>query len=451
MDWNEKSVFGTNVPVATKKDLLVYPVDSDLTSSAMMAIRRRNSEGDYVRVANFTESSKLTARTNGKWVVLFGGGSNTLFSVDATNKVSESSLIITNDGFILSDDTFVGHYSGPESYFAIRTFEYNAANNNWTSIDAAELPVLTNVAGNADWRTYQVTDTHLSITDYSNETDLHIKIYERMSDRSWNLIEDFSIGVAPQGSPFYNGVDTVALSTPVLSVEGGSMGIVQLWVKSNGEWSRQDTLSIPSIGYQPTGSLGYKSVFLDPETLLVNAFFDGFGNGGSSRNAGRVLMLAKNSSGLWEPVADIDGPGVYGLGIGVNDHDLIINSFDLPNGVTTFHYAAKCFYRPLNVTCNNQQVTDCNDLSAAELYTINNPECGVPDVNLLGASLINNQALQLQFSFVRPYGATVFCNATVTCPAPSVTPGPTKVSASVRFELGVACLVSSVVASLFLM
>jgi hypothetical protein len=56
-----------NFPVVTKKDLLVY---FDTRGEPTMAITRRNNEGFYEHVANFTQHYSALATTNGKWVAL---------------------------------------------------------------------------------------------------------------------------------------------------------------------------------------------------------------------------------------------------------------------------------------------------------------------------------------------------------------------------------------------
>lgn len=464
MNWVSNTAVSTSIMVATGGDLLVY-WDVSIPFPGQIAIRRRNSEGDYPLVANSTVTYTPDARTNGKWVVMIAPKAvsgpdlpNTLFSVDADNKVSEQSTIYTTDGFILSDDTFVGY--DPEmdgEVFYLRTYEYNSAIKNWTVIAAANLPVTTDVEGKGDWRSYQVSDTHLSITDYSNSSNYRIQIYARQPNKSWNMTDDFSTNVtfSTPGSPFFNGVDTVAYAIPEQGIEDGSYGIVYLFTKTNGEWSLQNYLTVASVGYKRRGYLGYKCLFLDADTLLVNAASEEAPD--MPYSAGRVLMLTRDSNGVWQPVADIDGGDpFFGKGMNVNNHDLIISAILTQ---LRFHSAPKCFHHPINVTCNSQQVTDCNDLSRSELYTLNNPECGAVDATLLGVSLINNQALEMQFSFARqiPLGAaTVSCTTTVTCPAPPVAPvaavAPVgKVSAAPSSHFGVASLFGTLVASLFFM
>jgi hypothetical protein len=447
MGWTSKStIMGSpNFPVVTKKDLLVY---FDTRGEPTMAITRRNNEGFYEHVANFTQYYTTLATTNGKWVALLGEG-NMLFSVDATNNVSEPSYIYSYGGFLLSDDTFVAYNTDSDGNYTIRTYVYSAAHNNWTSIAGTELFVTTGVTFVGDWSTFKVSDTHLTLTDYTNGGNYTIKIYERLSDRSWSLTDSFAVNSTLEvpGSPIFNGVDTVAYAIPAASNqdEALSYGFVFIYAKVNGQWSLQNTFSATSVGYRAPAYLGWSTVFLDADTLLVSAGLEGYSNS----DAGRVLMLKRNTNGVWEEVLDFVGPSNFGLGIGVNDYDLIIPSLNLLSGNSlTFYVTPRCFYQPINVTCNIQQVTDCKDLSSAELYTINNPQCGTITANLLGLSLVNNQALEAQFSFTRDFGSTVYCNATVTCPAPPVTPTSKNVSSADVLQLGLASLFVSVAAIL---
>jgi hypothetical protein len=424
MGWTARSSTNSyNLPVVTKKDLLVY-YDGD----SSMAITRRNNEGVYVHVANYTKDTSVLATTNGKWVALLGEG-NQLFSVDATNQVSETSYIGAIGGFLLSDDTFVGLYP-TEDGSSIRTFEYNTAGNNWTSIAGTELFAVTDLIYQGDYSAYQVSDTHLVLTDTTGGNHT-IKIYERLANRSWSLIDSVAVdsSFSMPGSPIYNGVDTIAYASPLKSENGEeSLGYVFIYTKLDGQWSLRNTFSATSVGYRPPTLLGWRTVFLDADTLLVSAGYEGF----SYPDAGRVLMLTRSTNGTWEAVLDLVGSEVFGLGIGVNDYDLVIPSLSLGGNFLTFNVAPRCFTEPINVTCNIQQVTDCADLSSAELYTVHNPQCGTVTANLLGLNLVNNQALEAQFSFTRDFGSTVYCNATVTCPAPPVTTVATPVNNNVN-------------------
>jgi hypothetical protein len=165
-----------NVGVATRKNLLVY-------------LDASNSE---LSVANFTEQVSPYAVTNGEWTAVLPLESGaTLFNIDASNNLSNSSFIQnTIGGFILSDDTFVGYDPVSENgdgNYTIRTYEYNAANNTWTSIAAADLQVTFEPTFYGDFSSYRASDTHLTFLDTTTE-NYTIQIYERQADKSWTMV-----------------------------------------------------------------------------------------------------------------------------------------------------------------------------------------------------------------------------------------------------------------------
>jgi hypothetical protein len=421
-----------------------------------MGISRRNSEGIYEHVANFTEYATPYASTNGKWVVLSGEGV-ALFSVDSNNKVSNGSQVRANGGFVLSDDTFVGFDPVSETddgNFTIRTYQYEASNNTWVNIPGTELVVQTVVSVSGDFTSYRVYDNHLVIADISEGPDnMTVNLYERLVNKSWSFVESIQVNASGSDSftVLYNGVDTLAFGL-LAQYESSSAGAVRIFTKKNGAWSEQ--LFTPStLGYTGIAYLGFSGSFVDENSLLFGAAFEGFTGSSSPANIGKVVMFSRTDNGNWEPAVDLDGStgDVFGVGVGVNDHDIVISSVNLlVASAVTFHTAPRCFYQPINVTCNNQQVTDCADLSSAELYTINNPQCGAVTTNLLGLSLVNNQALEAQFSFTRDFGSTVYCNATITCPAPPVTPTSNNVNNAGVLQLGLASFFVTVVGLLTL-
>jgi hypothetical protein len=252
-------------------------------------------------------------------------------------------------------------------------------------------------------------------------------LYERLVNKSWSFIESIQVNASYSGgfALHYNGVDTLAFGL-LAQYESISVGAVRIFTKKNGAWSEQ-FFTPSTLGYTGIAYLGFSGSFVDENSLLFGASYEGYTSSSTPTNVGKVVMFSRTDNGNWEPAVDLDGAtaDVFGVGVGVNDHDIVISAVALTgSGSGTFYTAPRCFYQPINVTCNNRQVTDCADLSSAELYTINNPQCGAVTANLNGLSLINNQALEAQFSFTRDFGSTVYCNATITCPAPPVTTAP---------------------------
>ncbi len=454
MNWSTvASLSGPYYQVATKKDLLIY---NDVSSTSVMAIRRRNADGIYVPVGNFTEVTSPFASTNGKWVSLYGEGM-ALFSIDNNNHISNVSFVTANGGFLLSDDTFVGYDPvSPlnDGNFTIRTFEYNASNNTWLNIPGTEVVVTTPVNYMGELSTYRATDTHLVFADFTNGSDISVKFFERQADKSWKFIESL-----PVNSTFgpvsvnYNGIDTLVCSTPSPQF-GTESGIVFVYTKSNGMWNEQ-TFTTTSVGFKPQGYLGYATVFLDANNLMVTASLEGYPGNNMPNGVGKVLMMTRNANGAWEPSVDLpsptEGSGIWGLGVGVNDFDIIVPNIVLPNGPSTtsltFYTIPRCFAQPINVTCNDEQVSDCSQVDISALYTINNPQCGAVHTTLTSVGLEASKAIQAHFSFTKFFGAPASCNATVTCPAPPVvvTQTPSKVSSAGALEFAITSLIVSVV------
>jgi hypothetical protein len=447
LDWSTATSLSFGIfPVATKKDLLVY-LDASNSELSVMAVRRRNNEGVYVHVANFTEQVSPFASTNGKWVALQGEG-NYLFNIDENNNLSNSSFIPTIGGFLLSDDTFVGFDPVSENgdgNYTIRTYEYSTENKNWTEITGTELVVPFVAQSIADISSYRATDTHLVIVDYSNPESLSVRIYNRLANLSWSLTENVPVNstLSEINSPHYNGVDTLVYS--LVAEEGGSIGIVFIYTKINGQWVEQK-FTTESVDYRPVGYLGLSIAFVDANNILISAGLEGYtGGSGTPTSAGKVLFVTRGSDGKWEPALDLVGPNLFGLGVGVNDHDIVVPSLLVSESSTaglTFYVAPRCFAQPINVTCSNQQVNDCSDVDISEMYTINNPQCGAITANLNGFSLVNNQAISAEFTFTRGYGADFSCNATVTCPAPPVAAN-NNVNSAIVLQLGLASLLVS--------
>ncbi len=440
-----------------KNDLLVYP-DTSNSAAPALAIRRRNAEGIYVPVANFTENVQVYVITNGKWIATtaLSGTAATLFTIDDNNNISNGSTIAsTVGGFLLSDDTFVGYDPSPlsDGNFTIRTYQYEASNNTWLNIPGTELVVRTTAAYLGDASTYRATDTHLVILDTFDPQNFTINIYERQADKSWKLVDSVPVNsTADQlpGGVSYNGETLVyARFAELLASNPSTYGAVYLYTKTANAWTYQ-RFDLLELGYKPVGLMGFSVIFIDADTMLVSVAFDGYS--GQTIAGGKVLMLTREN-GVWNPTLDlIGGAGLFGFGMAINNNDLILVSLTAVSGGygVTFYTAPLCFSKPINATCNDKQVDSCTDLTATPLYTVNNPQCGAVTAKMNGFSLINNQELEVQFSFTKGFGPAVYCNATVTCPAPPVAPvaniqaTPTKVSSAGALQLGITSLLTTI-------
>lgn len=399
-------------------------------------------------------------------------GSASLFSIDENDVLSTTSFVNnTFGGFLLSDDTFVGAFTNGNLRF--RTYAYTASNNSWNSIPGTELSVATSAQWAGDISTYRASDSHLVFIDFAS-ADYHVALYARQADRSWSYVESITVNNTfdPKfGNVVYNDVDTLVYSRPVQAVNTDFLGIVFVYTKMNGNWVEQ-TFTVESVGYKAKGLLGAQVIFTDPNTLYISAGYENVDLAAVTTTAligGKILLLTRNTSGLWEPTVNLVGGdyGVFGLGFGINDYDIIVpiitaDAITTPDGVSgnpiTLYTAPRCFRDPIDVTCTDQQVNDCSKFSTDLLYTINNPHCGVVTASISSLSLINNQQMNAQFTFTRSFASPVYCNATVTCPAPPVTPNSAQTPGAVTQTPGARissadvrqlfCLVSFVLAAL---
>lgn len=440
-----------NIGLTTYKDLMIY-LDMSAPSAPTMSVRRRNAEGAYLHVANITaEIPSPYSNTNGKWIAILpflnSGGGATLVTIDDNNNISNSSFIAgTVGGFLLSDDTFVGFdpQALDDGNYTIRTYQYESSDNTWNEIAGTQLLVTSQVSWQGDYSSYRATDTHLTVavTD-SYSGNITVMIYERQANKSWTFMDSLPVNSSfgqPAGVNF-NGMDTVIVTYPMFVVQADSTyGVAFLYTKNNGVWS-EEPLRVLDLGYRPVGLLGTTTIFIDANTLLVSVALDGYGGGGGALgNAGKILMLTRNSTGNWQPSLDlVGGSGLFGLGLSVSDRDVIVASLTSYNGNGYFfdlYSGPLCFTEPINVTCHEEQVNECSQVLFSELYTVNNPQCGAVSATMDSFSLVNNQAVQVQYSFSKGFGPSVTCNATVTCPAPPVAPvsnvvaAPTKVSSA---------------------
>lgn len=433
MDWHVASAYTGlyHIPVVTKKDLLTYLDLND--TSPLIAVRRRNAEGIYELVASVNSSTPTSMGTNGKWIYYYDQTTTTLFSIDSNNAVSTPSSIPTVAGFLLSNDTFVGFDS--VSNGTIKTYQYDSSGNSWQSVPGADLVVPTKPVVYGDIMSYHVSDTHLTVADNSNPQNVSINIFARQADMSWNLTDSFPVN-STDSIPHvvFNGVDTVVYTLPAVT-SSNVYGIIFIYTKINGEWTQQK-FDGADLQYKYMGYIGVGVAFFDANTLFITAGFDGIDSSSSSYVGGKVLMLKRDESGAWTPTLDFSAANtaltsiyysyysyrLFGVGVSVNDYDIIFSSLDVSASPIGLRYYSVpiCIAQPLKATCNNIQVSDCSrEIDVADLYTLDN-RCGVTP-SIRGFSVVDNE-VRTHISFSRIYGSDVSCNATVTCPAPPVAP-----------------------------
>ncbi len=401
--------------MASKKDLLVY-VDVSSGSPAL-AIRRRNNEGDYLLVANYTGAFGYTIKTNGNWIVSFiDGQPAALFHIDSNNTLSATSYCNVLIGYLLSDDTLVGTSDG----LVIKTFAYNST---WNEIPGTALSLRSGLQWLWETASFQATDKHLTVIQQSG-SDYAVEIYERLQNRSWSFVESFPVNDV--GGVTYNGIDTVVFSIPGVTV-GTANGIVLIYTKINGTWATQE-FTTTSVGYRPLGYFGLLITFVDANSLLIAAGYEGYTGSSptSDIQIGKVLLLTRlKSDELWDAVADMNSTGgQFGLGLGINNYDVLIaNIVTDESGLQptlTFYTTPSCFTQPIDVTCKDQQVDDCAGLVLSDFYTVNTAQCGNEVIAVLGNITLFDDHAVANITLSRSFALPVTCTAQLTCPTPPV-------------------------------
>jgi hypothetical protein len=436
------------IPVTTGKDLLVFV---EKTSPDLLAttITRRNSSGHYERVANSSLSSDYVT-TNGRWVGFSRTQSLATVFVDQNNSVSQSYDFNLTNSYFLSDDTIVGSINVDNFFLKIVTLEFNSDEGAWQEIPGTELTLETRIF--RDLTTFRVTDSHMVIMMlFAAVGNSRVDIYKRNADKSWKLIEMVRISTMIPGTIAYNLVDTIVYGVrPNFDTD-----TVLLYTKINNKWIEQSFRST-NLGLKANCGFGSDSLFIDADTLIIAAPWDNFvppATTYSNYQGGKVLLFLRNkTTGLWEHALHLVAEtGLFGGGLGINDHDVIITSMikatENSSSIISFSVIPICpFHEPINVTCHDQEVNTCMtdfssiDVLAMEVYTINN-ECGQVTANVTRVNVVSDNKLEAQLSFSRAVGQRASCQVTVTCPnAPKSQTNTPAASSAAVIQLGLVSL-----------
>jgi hypothetical protein len=415
-----------------KGDLLVYTdfVNPPMTATSVV-LRRKN--GVYEHAVNI--STSYYASTNGKFIASYFNNQVAIYSLDENNQLS-AGFNFSNilGGILLSDNLFVGLDSSDDGNYTLRTYELQTDSGTWIEVNGGV------EASVAYWQgpkaSFCVAENRLVVVDnITDPFDFRARIFELQTDKSWKFIDSVSVNTSLGfGRVAYNGVDTIVYSLPDVAEDIGNpvYGLVYAYTKVNDEWIAQK-FSGSSVGYQPISYFGYFVQFADVDTLLISAAYEG--NVMTGFTGGKILVLKRNLDGSWKPEIDlISTSGIFGVGLAITDDSIIAAAVEATASVGLYislYSTPRCFYKPLNVTCNNQQIDDCSNVAVEDLFTHNNPECGAVSAAIRGFSLIDNKAVEAQVMLQKNIVPTIYCNVTVTCPAPKT---PLDVSsASIRY------------------
>jgi hypothetical protein len=401
------------LPVATYEDVIIHcVVDESKSPSARLHLRRRDANGEYQLLDDVDNTWGRYPVTNGQWIAFVKG--NLAFGRIIDYKIVNltSYPISALTGAFFPDGTFV-LVSVESQTKRLETWEYSEENDTWSRI--AETIT-----------TYQpASDDNPNSIFYGNFYLSHnysaIIIQERQPDRSWKIVEEI-MNTPPSldsaGSVVYNGLDTV------VAVRMSDNKIL-IWVKDNGEWTTQE-LTWGDLGFGAiAGYAGRALALMDQNSVLVGVPWTV-----TAENfefpIGKVFILTRQSSGVWAPsfyfytTVNL----VLGNGLGFNDYDIITGGLDALNNKREGRFFAvpRCFNTPINITCNDLAVDECN-VDPSTLYTINDPECAPVNAKLESIAAPSSHELLLDYSFTR-LNVNATCAVKVTCLAPPTTVQP---------------------------
>eukprot|EP00029_Vermamoeba_vermiformis_P013207 TRINITY_DN811_c0_g1_i1.p1 TRINITY_DN811_c0_g1~~TRINITY_DN811_c0_g1_i1.p1 ORF type:complete len:487 (+),score=67.70 TRINITY_DN811_c0_g1_i1:22-1482(+) len=389
------------------------------STGSAIAIFKRNSGGyyDLLKTIN-TASTVSSAATNGDWFsYVLSTGAAQIFQMNGTTIINSSP--IANAGSytsILSDNSVL--FLGASS---IKTYQF--ITNSWTLVDTSPVTLTTGT----QFPPYHLMDNTLAI--YESGTS-RVKLYTR-SNSSWALQDQFTFS-SSVSRIIWTG-DTVILTD---HANGDPKGVVWIYVKvGNSTWTNTNTTAAADIGVTSQGYLGQYVALLDKDTVAIAAPFDAVSNN-RLYDSGSVFLLTRTSTGSWsysvKLLPRLRGP-IYGTSLAVSGRDLLIGQCSLQVDISSnfnldcsLHALPLCFQQPINVTCNDVTFDTCTtypDLSAVQMFTVNNPLCGTT-TSTLDRVQFSGTSLVVDMTFARDYVASATCNITLTCPEAPVARSP---------------------------
>lgn len=431
-----------------------------------LVVFKRGNDGFYQVVARANSSADAAEAviTNGAWAAVLVTGTHQLFKLNADGSVAD-------DVHLLYLPSSAAKFYADGSYVVV-TFEgiltYEFANNEWALIrnDTFEnitFPYPQSTSGVRLEENYIVSPNEALPDGF-----YYVQLFSRQADQSWSFVESVPINATYDTvfrSFFWIDSDTLVMSG-VLETGSLPFGSVFVFKKSNGEWDlaqRFDALDLQLTGFSYMGIAAHQ---LDKDNILIGAALEGYVSSLDGHNGGLMLLLQRSASGEWAITSKIHPAqrtsGFASVGVTSNAYDVL--SFDCPANETAYLFACTiytlplCFYHPVNVTCDNQQLESCSsfDLDLSGLYIVNNPECGLTTTHF-GDLQINNDGIHVYFNITKG-PQSVQCAVTLECPDPPIappvstvntpsakTPGSSQVSSAAAISVGILFVLSLVV------
>ncbi len=302
---------------------------------------------------------------------------------------------------------------------SIDTLEY--VDGNWTNVQHQSVnftvnPYLSyNNGGKANDSVPHLTDTTLAAF---NPLRSVVELYTRNADKSWTLVDGLTVDTTQYHANriIWNGDDTVVLADTSFVQNSTSFGRILIYQKSNGSWNLT-RIVVNSEVATLDGHFGYSMLLLDRNLIAIGAPDDA--------RAGSVIYLQRNAGGDWRFTTRFIGRSdrvYFGFSLMKTDSEVIVqtaSTADFPLAIAYQAFIPPC-YLPIKQKCQNVTSDTCQIFSVSndQLYTVGD-SCTV--VNLKNIRFEGDTST-LTFSFSRGEFDTLYCNSTITCVNPPVTP-----------------------------
>ncbi len=384
-------------------------------------------------IANITDHYNYAPRTNGEWIVIpdQSSASPSLYIYKLENNVPTLNQTIEGPDYdktsFFPGNVFVGERPG---YLGIYAYNGTA----WTFV--ADFDLGDHIVAPID----QVTQDGKFVITYNASS---VNIFEFVaSGPTFKLIETIEADTATYQIALYNGVDTMVLTSLADLNFQEIYGYLKFYQKVNGVWTSGQQITAASLGLRTVALMGQTGKFIDANTLVVSAPADNSGTvpKDASGPAGKVVVITRNDTGVWQQSYQLNATEqvFFGLNVAINDQrELVVPGLTF-GSVNEGYLYSSCLTTAINVTCKDIQLDDCTTIPTDTLYTVNNPQCGTVTAHPTEIQEQNNVIVAFKFD---KFGLTATCNSTVTCsatppgalPAASPVTGP---AASVNGPMG---------------
>ncbi len=424
-----------NFPLALHNDLLIH---SAYQFPNTFAIRRRDQQGYYQLVSNVTTNS-FNPVTNGKYVLAWNEG-NIIWELKDNSLLDSGTIADTiSSAKIFEDDTIVVLDSDAN------LVSYQLVNGTWSIVQVSDYPNVDPLPLTFPPTINLAAPFHGNYFIAFSQYLSNIRILERQADLSWQLIETIAwTNFSTNAVGVYNGNDTVAVGYSLADAPAGT-GYLVIFTKVNGDWQQRNYQGA-DLGIDPLGSFGTSVAFSDQNTLWISAPTNGQST--DSSRSGKIYMLTRTSSGVWEPMSEFNSNDNVKFGMGVNfvDDYLVTIGCNNQSAECNLYSVPLCILEPVNITCHDQQAKSCVDVDPNSLFTIDNSNCESVPITVSHVTVDTDKGVTVEFTFSRS-GYNTTCMSVVSCTRPPSANTPRTSNASLI--AGSLTLIALLVAMVF--